>query len=149
MQHRAQDLLMEAAKSALGEWAFLFWDSGDGPVVTDVPFIETFLLFSTGDEKYRLTLLVPKSWIKVLTSSVVGEESDQVSEDSESVGELLNIVLGKFLSSAFPMGKRFERSVPISCEVTLVRWKQLETSGAKILSVEGVPTLWFFQEENK
>ncbi len=146
MSVKEQELLVEATKQALGEWAFLFWDDEEQKPSESLPYLLSEIEFWNPTTKGKLSFVVPKPWVKVLTANVVGEEVDSVEEDPETVGELANITLGRYLSLAFPPEAQFERNVPLTREVSLKDWQALEGRGAKIIGVEGTLILVYFEK---
>lgn len=97
------DELAQVVAQTLEEAAFVFTEPGGPSTATAPALLECELAF-TGPQTGRLLLIVPEAFDRELAASLLGEEEEEASAQTnpgDAVGEMLNIIGGILVDQWF------------------------------------------------
>jgi len=141
-----KQVMADTLSEVLEGMAFTFVDPSDEEVSADGhgEYFHATISFS-GTVSGELGLVAPLSLCGELTAGILGQELDEVATPanmSDTLGELLNVTCGNFLTSMFGNERAVDQSVPCVKQVGLPEWKILHDSPGVIrLMVDDVPLL--------
>lgn len=106
-------ILTDSVASVLEEAVFALVDRDQDYCDGDTVVVESLVPFS-GVHAGSIALEVEASGAVIFASDFLGDESTQVSENTsrEAIGELANIIAGKFLESWLPDETNYDIGIP-------------------------------------
>ena len=139
--------------NVLQELAFMFADPGtdEDAIAPQEACLKAKISFQ-GPLCGDLGLVFPQSLCFEMIANILGLEPEDISEPGDAedaLKELLNIVCGQFLTSAFGSGLVFDLSIPTVEHLDSVAWdQQQQAPDTTVLLVEDEPVLFDLAMDN-
>jgi CheY-specific phosphatase CheX len=146
MDPERRAMLFAVVAEVLERQAFMF--ATEGPPAEEVTAPDTSLhaaMGFTGTVRGTMELAAPVELCTELTGNLLGLEPDDPAaraDAADALKELLNVVCGQYLSTAYGSQPVFRLSIPSVVEIDATGWERLAAGDtALLLDVDGAPAL--------
>ncbi len=154
MQSEYDTILSEVFCDVLINYGFMFGDPApkDELLTSDTDYLRTTVSFA-GHRTGVIGISTPADLGAQLAANVLGlepDDDDSIESALDAVKELVNIVCGQFLTSAFGDEPIFDLLPPVSLEIDKAEWdKLLESEETMGFMVEDEPAILYVSIESE